>query len=133
MKTVRAVFEAINNRDVDQLVPLYTDDAVVDMSEAIGPENDVYRGTEAAATWWRDSLEQWESFLWELESFTELPPDTVVTATRVDARGRASGIEMTARIGQLWRVRDGRVAYVKMFQTEEEALAAAGAGGSGSA
>jgi hypothetical protein len=46
----------------------------------------------------------------------------------VRGKGKGGGIEVDARVGQLWRLAGGKVTYVKMFQTEAEALEAARAG-----
>ena len=129
MKTIRALFDAVNSGDVDLLASFYAEDVVVDMTESVGPDNQVYDGREAARAMWTEQMEQWESWTWELENITDLPPDRVVVANRVCGRGRGSGIEVNARVGQLWRLAGGQVAYVKMFQTEAEALDAAGADG----
>jgi ketosteroid isomerase-like protein len=125
MKVIRAVFDAHNRRDLDALSPLYSDDVVVDMSESIGPERVEIRGRVAAEAWWREGWEWWESWTWEIEGATDVAPGEVVTATHVRGRGRGSGIDVDARIGQLWRVEGGLVTYVKMFQSEAEALGAA--------
>ncbi len=126
MKTIQAVYDAVNRGDIDAMVPLYAEDCVVDLSESIGPDKDVLRGRDAAVAMWHDWMEHWEAWTWELENATEVPPNTVVAANRVRGTGRGSGIEVDARVGQVWRVADGRVTCVKMFQSEAEALAAAG-------
>jgi ketosteroid isomerase-like protein len=128
VKTVRDFYEAVNRSDLDTMGALCADDVVVDMSEAIGPDNQVHRGRDAVLAWWRSVIENWDSWVWEIESITAVPPDRVVAANRVHGRGRGSGVEVEARIGQLWRLSGGKVASVKMFQDEAEALEAARAG-----
>lgn len=125
LETIRAVFDALNRGEVDALFALYAEDVVVDMSETIGPEKVVMQGRDRAAKWWRDGVDHWEDWTWELERATEVPPDQVVTATRVRGRGRGSGADVNARIGQVWRVAGDVVTHVKLYQSEKEALEAA--------
>jgi ketosteroid isomerase-like protein len=129
VRTIRAIFEALNAGDLERMGTMYADDVVVDMSESIGPDRGVYRGRDRAGAMWSDSVAQWDVFTWEAERVTEVPPDTVVVANRVRGRGAGSGVEVDARVGQVWRLSGGLVTYVKLFQTEAEALEAAGADG----
>ncbi len=125
MKTIEALYEAVNGDNFDAMAAFYADGVVVDLSESVGPDNQVLHGREAATAMWHEHMEHWESWSWELENITDVPPDQVVTANRVRGRGRGSGIEVDARVGQVWQLAGGKVARVKMYQSEAEALEAA--------
>ena len=44
--------------------------------------------------------------------------------THVRARGKGSGVTVEADGAGVWRVRDGKIAYAKLYQSKAEALAA---------
>jgi len=48
----------------------------------------------------------------------------VIAVNRVHARGKASGVDVTARGAQLWRFRDGVPRHATMYQSREEAMRA---------
>jgi ketosteroid isomerase-like protein len=53
--------------------------------------------------------------------------DSVISVFVVTARGKGSGVEIKARNATVNEFRDGRIARVDYYTTEEEALEAAGA------
>jgi ketosteroid isomerase-like protein len=53
-------------------------------------------------------------------------PDTVVYTARMRERGRASGVEVTTRIALVWKLREGKIIRLTVYQTSDEALKAAG-------
>ena len=60
----------------------------------------------------------------EAERIEKVAEGTIVVGSHLRARGR-EGIEVDAHGGQLWRLRDGLVVRVTLFQSFEEARAAA--------
>jgi hypothetical protein len=85
---------------------------------------DVAHGLYGMAVFWREWVEAWESYVYEMREYRDLG-DWVLTVHDVRAQGRG-GIPIEARGAQLWKVRGGKIAVVRMFGSEAHALKAAG-------
>lgn len=127
VETVLRMFEAVNRRDVELIAANMAPDAVVDVSRSVGPNRGVFTGPDMLRREWPGWLESWESWTWEAERVTDVPPDRVVIAQRSRGRGSLSGVAVDARVGQLWELDSGELTRLTMFQSEAEALEAAGA------
>lgn len=88
-------------------------------------EESATRGHDAV----RASLVRWKS---EWDRYEMLPEefeetgDRVVVAVSFRARGRASGIEVDARLYDVYTLRDGKIIRMDQFTQRSEALQAAG-------
>ena len=91
---------------------------------ALGAVGSVARGARELALWWADWVEGWESYVYRILEYRDLG-DWVLTPTAFEARGRG-GIEVEGRLFQVWQVRDGKIAVLRAFLTEQEALEAVG-------
>src|SRR5436309_3105238 len=91
---------------------------------ALGAVGSVPRGAREWALWWVDWVEVWETYVYRMGEYRDVG-DWVLTPTVIRARGRG-GIPVGGRIFQVWRVRDGKIAALRAFLTEQEALEAAG-------
>src|SRR5262245_52292639 len=123
---VRHVVELFNRREVEQILQMTHQDFEMDWSNSIGPVKGVYRGREEVLELWSAFTDPWEEFSWEPQEIIELDHTRVLLVNRFRARGKGSGIEVDATGVQLWTIEDGRGRRVKLFQTKEEALEAAG-------
>jgi hypothetical protein len=86
---------------------------------------DVSQGLYGMAVFWRELVEVWESYVYEMREYRDLG-DWVLTVHDLRARGR-EGIPVEARgAAQLWKVRDGRIAVVRVFGSAADALKAVG-------
>ena len=123
---VRDQFEAVNERDFAKAMDAYAEDVVlvVDL-DFVDPGT--YEGREAVGRWfggWFSTFEPGYSFKFEE---IRLIGEWVYLDASHGGRGKSSGIEVTGRMGYLYRVRDGKVNRVELFRTPADALAAAGA------
>ena len=84
----------------------------------------VARGFFELAVVWRELVEVWESYVYEIREYRDLG-DWVLTVNDVRVRGR-EGIPLEARAAQLWKVRDGKIVIVRVLLSEAQALKAAG-------
>jgi ketosteroid isomerase-like protein len=114
----------LERRDVEGAMQLVHPDAEMDWSNSRAPYRGVYRGYAEATAAWATWLEAWEEWHTEVKEAIDVDPETVVIVTRVRARGKGSGITVDAGGAGIWRVRDGKIAYAKLFQSKSEALAA---------
>ena len=81
-------------------------------------------GPLEVAAWWADWVDVWDSYIYRMLAYRDLG-DWVLTPTQIRASGR-DGITVEMEIFQIWRVRDGKIAVLRAFLTEPEAVEAAG-------
>ena len=88
-------------------------------------EGAVYRGHEGQAEFLAMQAETWESVTSEPVKIRDLG-EYVLVETRLQAVGRASGIELTQVTWGLFEVRDGKVVSGRVYTGQAEALEAVG-------
>ena len=122
-RVVRAVYEAINNRDYEAGFALLDD-----QFEWVEPEQGLLGGTHRGFDEIRRAiaaqLEVFDEFMIEPQEFHEYG-DHVAVPIRQRARGGVSGAEVEIRIGHLWTVPNGRVIRLEVFAAREDARKAA--------
>jgi ketosteroid isomerase-like protein len=122
----RNAVAAFNRRDVAALAEMVTDDFEwVTWTGAIEPT--VYRGVEGLAGYFRDA-DVWQVLNLEVREFRDLGERLLVVGT-LHSRGGGSGVEIHAPYYSAFHIREGKLARVLSFQTEAEALHAAGVAG----
>jgi ketosteroid isomerase-like protein len=124
--TVRRFYRSWSDRDLDGVLELVAQDVEIDWSGSHAPFQGVYKGHGGLMQFWRNQTEAWESFRVEVIEAIECGPDCLVAVTRVRGRGRGSGISVEAGGASLWRLQNGALASVKLFQHKDDALKAAG-------
>jgi ketosteroid isomerase-like protein len=82
----------------------------------------VSRGFYEYAVVWREWVELWESYVYEVREYRDLG-DWVLTVFDARVRGR-DGIPLETRPAQLWKVRAGKIVIVRVFLSEAQALEA---------
>ncbi len=121
----RAATQAVVAGDLDQALTFLDEDVTMDWSRSRGPLQGTYEGKSGARRYWEDMLDAWRPIAWEVEVVGRPADDTVVLESRPYARGQGSGIELQGRGGLIVQVREGKLAAITLFQSPEEALAAA--------
>jgi uncharacterized protein len=120
---VRALYEAINERDYDGGFAL-----LAEGFEWVEPEHSLLGGQHRGAAEVRGAIET------QLEVFDELTiepeefhehGDHVAVPVHQRARGGASGVEVEIRIGHLWTLRDGKIIRLEVFPARDDARKAA--------
>jgi ketosteroid isomerase-like protein len=106
------------------LIERFAPDVVVDMSRRVF-NPDVYEGHEGLRRLGREVNEVWASFRIEPERFIE-SGDRVIVIERRRGRGRESQVEVEARSGVIWTLRDGKVVRMETDLAPADALQAAG-------
>jgi ketosteroid isomerase-like protein len=120
VEVVRRVFEAYVGGDLEESLK-YTDPDVVWNPVEEAPR----RGHDAV----RSNMERWESDWEDLETTPEEfidAGDAVLVTVHFAGRGRGSGIEVDARLYEVYRLRDGKIVRMDEFTERSEALEAAG-------
>jgi ketosteroid isomerase-like protein len=94
VELVRRGFAALNRGDVDEALEMAADDVVMDWSNAIGPDQGVYRGVEEVRALWTSLHEGLEAIQWEPEEFIEVDENRLIAVAHARMRGRSSGIDV---------------------------------------
>jgi ketosteroid isomerase-like protein len=81
-------------------------------------------GPRAVNEYFAEWLEAWEiaDVKWEIR---ELTPDLLLVRTWLHTRGRGSGLESDADVGQVWEFENGKAVRQTMFRHFDEARQAA--------
>jgi ketosteroid isomerase-like protein len=120
---VRTILDAWNRGD-DGWVELVADDF-----ELVNPDDAVDSGTRLGRDGLRKALgnlvRSFEHHQYDLHDVVE-HGDEVVATVLFTARGRASGVEITDRIGYWWTLRNGRAVRAEWFRDPQAAREAAG-------
>jgi ketosteroid isomerase-like protein len=125
VEVVRSVFAAFERRDAGALVALCAEDCVFEpVTAQLAAGGEPYLGHDGMRRYLSDVARVWQELRPEPTDYREVGADTVVATGRIYAWGVGRVIDSPA--GWLWRVRDGRIAYGRVFDTARGALDAAG-------
>ena len=130
-KNVEAVQRAVEAWNVDDLDAFLAElDPDVEWHPAIEPGLEgtatTYRGHDGARRIWRqDRDEAWERNTTRTQEFRDLG-ESVLALGHVDLSARATGIEFSRELGEVFDFRAGKIVRVRGFLTHAEALEAAG-------
>jgi ketosteroid isomerase-like protein len=130
LEIVRRAYAALTQGDGDTLHDLAAPEFVVDFSRRL-VDPFVLRGRdEAVAFFLSESRELWDGWpVWEPQEL-RAADDKVLAFIRTSARGKGSGVEVEARVWNLWTLRDGKPVEFKYFG-DDQAAAVEAAGLSG--
>jgi ketosteroid isomerase-like protein len=124
MELARRAFDAFAERDADALVALMHEDVeFLPVTANLTTGGMPYRGHTGVARYLEDVGRVWN----ELRVFpTEFRDagDCVVALGRIRARG--GGMIIDRPTGWVWRMRDGKIHYGRVYASHEEALRDAG-------
>jgi ketosteroid isomerase-like protein len=122
---VRRAFAAFEERDADALVAVCSQDIVFEpVTARLAAGGKPYRGHDGMRQYLADVARVWQELRPAPDDYREGADGIVVATGRVYAWGVGRVIDSPA--GWLWRIRDGRIAYGRIFGTASAALEAAG-------
>ena len=126
VERVRKAVEAMNGGDFDAALNLAHPDIEWQTLDAF-PDAGTYRGPEEVLSFFQAWLDTFRGFRLHLERCEALDEHRVLAMLRVSGEGVESGVEVESpSFFQLLEYRDGLLIRARMFQTEGEALEAAG-------
>jgi ketosteroid isomerase-like protein len=67
-----------------------------------------------------------DDFRAEAVDLIEAGEDKVIVVVRISGRAKLSGVETDLTYAELWKFRDGKVAWGRQYWTRDQALEAAG-------
>ena len=126
VEIVRRSTDAYNRRDVDGMLALWAQDAVLDWSNARSFEAGVYRGHGEIRAFMEEFFASWDEVRIEFVYGPAEVEDGLVIAENVTYMRGRDGIEVQARSAWLITIRDGKQTSLTLFQTKQDALEAAG-------
>jgi ketosteroid isomerase-like protein len=122
---VKAVFAAFAERDVERVLELIDPEVeFAPVTADFAGRTEPYRGHEGIREYFRDVELVWDDLRLTPRVFREVGGSIVVTG-RVNARSAARIVDGST--GWVWRVRDGRVVYGRVYPSAADAEQAAGA------
>jgi ketosteroid isomerase-like protein len=123
---VREAVEAINRGDFQAALDRAHPDIEWQTLDAF-PDAGTYRGPEGVRAFFQTWLDTFRGFRLHLEKCVAVDEDRVLATLRVSGEGAGSGVEVESPpFFQLIEFRDGLLFRARMFQSESEALEAAG-------
>jgi ketosteroid isomerase-like protein len=124
VEVVRRSLDAWNRCDLRIWLTLFHPAAELDWSRARGPFRGMYRGSREREAFWDVFWSTFEDVRIETHGFTEAGSEVVVPNT-AHIRGR-EGIEVVSRTALVYRVENGLITRLRMFQEPAEALESVG-------
>ena len=124
VRLYRQGIDAFNRRDLDAFLALAHPD-VVGVSRVLAVEGGSYRGHDGTREWWDNLVGVFPDFRIEVVSVRDAG-DLVVSGLRNRAHGEGSAAPLEEFVWQVSEWRDGQVVRWQMYETEVEALEAAG-------
>ncbi|MGH3339153.1 MAG: nuclear transport factor 2 family protein [Propionibacteriaceae bacterium] len=126
VEVVKAAYAAFARGGLDRLMEYFTDDveyrAVVGAPDDRGP----IHGKAALRAWYQDWIDMFDEFTMELVEVIEADDGLVVAVERFGGRARRSLIQTDQVIGDVFLIRNGKIARGREYTTREQALEAAG-------
>jgi ketosteroid isomerase-like protein len=122
MNVVKAVFAAFAERDVE--AALAHAGADIEFSAVTGDHagrTEPYRGHDGLRQYFRDVSEVWDELRLVPVDFRQ-SGDTILVTGRVSARSPARIV--AGSTGWIWRVVDGQVVYIRVYESAADAMAA---------
>jgi ketosteroid isomerase-like protein len=128
VETVQRAVEAWNADDLDAFLAELAAD--VEWHPAIQPglegEGTAYLGHDGAREIWRqDRGEAWERLINRPRELRDLG-ESVLVLGQIDLTARATGIEFSQEVGEVFDLQAGKIVRIRDFLTHAEALEAAG-------
>lgn len=126
IEVVKAAFAAFAARDLKAVLALADPD--IEFTAVTGEHagrTDPYRGHDGLRQYFRDVVSVWEELVLTPREF-RASGDLILVTGRVSARSRSRTV--TGSTGWIWRVREGKVVYGRVYASAADAIAALEAG-----
>jgi ketosteroid isomerase-like protein len=127
IELIKAVFAAFAERDVDGMLEYAADDIIFSPVTAdYAGRTDPYLGHEGIREYFRDVASVWDDLRVTPTDFRQLG-ETVLVTGKVTARSAARVIAGSS--GWIWRVREGKIVYGRVYPSAGDAISAMENGG----
>ena len=126
VEIVRRAMQRYADHDIDAHLGDMDPEVEYDWSKSDAPDSAVYTGHAAVRAFLQARDEALEERRLDFVKIIAAAPDTVVYTARMRERGRASGVEVTTQIALVWKLREGKIIRLTVYQSGDEALKAVG-------
>jgi ketosteroid isomerase-like protein len=126
LEIVQRGFEAFNAGGVEGIIPFIHPDFEATTPPNLASEPDTYRGHDGVRRWFDSFDDVMDEIRWDAHAFQEVG-DRVVVEFTLRARGSTTGLDFGQDAVMVWTLQDGKAVGLELFETLDEALAAAGA------
>ena len=127
IELIKAVFAAFAERDVDGMLEYAADDIIFSPVTAdYAGRTDPYVGHEGIREYFRDVASVWDDLRVTPTDFRQIGESVLVTG-KVSAQSAARVIAGSS--GWIWRVRDGKIVYGRVYPSAGDAISAMENGG----
>jgi ketosteroid isomerase-like protein len=124
LEIVKRGIEAFNERGVEGIVPMIHPDFEATTPPSLASEPDTYRGQDGIRRWFDSFDEVMDQIRWDDHRLQQVG-DRVVVEFTLRARGKTTGLDFGQDAVMVWTLRDGKGIRIELFETLDEALAAA--------
>ena len=124
LEIVERGVEAFNDRGVEGIIPYIHPEFEATTPPNLASEPDTYRGHDGIRRWFDSFYEVMDQIRWDAQSFQQVG-DRVVVEFTLRARGKTTGLDFGQEAVMVWSFRDGKGIRIELFETLDEALAAA--------
>lgn len=124
LEIVQQGMEAFNERGIDGVIPMIHPDFEATTPPNLASEPDTYRGPEGIRRWFDSFVDVMDEIRWDAHRFQRVG-DKVVVEFTLRARGKTTGLDFGQDAVMVWTLRDGKATRVELFETVDEAIAAA--------
>jgi ketosteroid isomerase-like protein len=126
VERLKRAVEALNDRNMEAVLKFGHPEIVWQTLDAF-PDAATYHGREGLRAFFQTWLDTFKDFRLHLKKCEALDEHRVLAMFQVSGEGAVSGVEVESPLFfQLLEFRDGLAIRARMFQTEAEALEAAG-------
>ena len=126
IEVVQATFAAFAAHDLQAVLALSAPDIeLTAVTGNLAARTDPYRGHDGMRQYFRDVGEVWEELRLTPREF-RAEGDLILVTGKVSARSRSRTV--SGSTGWIWRVRDGKVTYIRVYPSAADATAALEAG-----
>jgi ketosteroid isomerase-like protein len=124
LEIVQRGFDAFNETGVEGILPFIHPEFEATTPPNLASEPDTYRGHDGIRRWFDSFDEVMEEIRWDADGYQQVGDQVVVEFT-LRARGKTTGLDFGQEAVMVWSLRDGKAIRVELFETLDEALAAA--------
>jgi ketosteroid isomerase-like protein len=124
LEIVQRAIDGFNESGVDGILPLIHPDFEATTPPDLASEPDTYLGHDGVRRWFDSFYEVMDDIRWDAHELREVGDHVVVEFT-LRARGKTSGLDFGQNAVMVWSFRDGKAIRIELFQTLDEAMAAA--------
>jgi uncharacterized protein len=127
LEIVQRGFDAFNHGGVEGILPFIHPEFEATTPPNLASEPDTYRGHDGIRRWFDSFDEVMEGIRWDAQDFQQVG-DKVVVEFTLRARGKTTGLDFGQQAVMVWTLQDGKAIRVELFETLDEAIAAAEGG-----